>query len=33
MLNYYHAAELISDSLFERCMAYLQDGREDRDDS
>ncbi|MDQ3549602.1 MAG: hypothetical protein M3439_12380, partial [Chloroflexota bacterium] len=28
MLNYYHAAELIDDTVFERCLAYLHDGRE-----
>lgn len=31
MLNYYHAAELIDDTVFERCLAYLHDGRETRD--
>jgi orotate phosphoribosyltransferase/uridine monophosphate synthetase len=31
MLNYYHAAQLINDATFERCMAYLHDGRESRD--
>lgn len=31
MLNYYHAAQLIDDATFERCIAYLQDGRGTRE--
>lgn len=33
MLNYYHAAQIINDAQFERCMTYLHEGRGMRDEA